>query len=113
MSPESLWTSVTHPDFRHPHAIGERINDDDAQLAVTGGYDHAFALRHVGSLDSPAAILYDAQSGRVLTVYTTEPAIQIYTGNGLKRKSSRKEWHCLQTTVGGVPRDPPLLRFTT
>lgn len=81
---ELMDVSHTPFDFRHPHAIGERINDDNAQLAVTGGYDHAFALRHVGSLDSPAVILYDAQSGRVLTVYTTEPAIQIYPGNGLK-----------------------------
>lgn len=71
-------------DFRKPRQIGERINDDNEQLKVTGGYDHAFALNHAGDITRPAAILYDAQSGRALTVYTTEPAIQIYTGNGLK-----------------------------
>lgn len=71
-------------DFRKPHQIGERINADNEQLKITGGYDHAFALRHAGDIKFPAAILYDAQSGRALTVYTTEPAIQIYTGNGLK-----------------------------
>lgn len=71
-------------DFRRPHQIGDRINADDEQLKVTGGYDHAFALLHAGDLKHPSAILYDTQSGRALTVYTTEPAIQIYTGNGLK-----------------------------
>lgn len=78
--------NVTHTpfDFRKPRQIGERIDADNEQLKVTGGYDHAFALRHAGDIKHPAAILYDAQSGRVLTVYTTEPAIQIYTGNGLK-----------------------------
>lgn len=71
-------------DFHKPRQIGERINEDNEQLNITGGYDHAFALNHAGDISRPAAILYDAQSGRALTVYTTEPAIQIYTGNGLK-----------------------------
>lgn len=71
-------------DFRKPRQIGERINEDNEQLNITGGYDHAFALSHPGNINTPAAIVYDKQSGRALTVYTTEPAIQIYTGNGLK-----------------------------
>lgn len=71
-------------DFTKPHQIGTRIDQEDAQLAVTGGYDHSFLLRHPGEMRKPAAIVYDAQSGRTLTVYTTEPAIHIYTGNGLK-----------------------------
>lgn len=71
-------------DFTKPHQIGKRIDNEDAQLKVTGGYDHAFLLRHPGEMRHPAAIVYDAQSGRTLTVYTTEPAIHIYTGNGLK-----------------------------
>lgn len=81
---EMLDVKHTPFDFRKPRQIGERINDDDAQLKVTGGYDHAFALSHPGDISRPAAILYDAQSGRAMTVYTTEPAIQVYTGNGLK-----------------------------
>lgn len=71
-------------DFSKPHQIGEDIDADDEQLKITGGYDHAFALNHPGDMKRPAAILYDPQSGRALTVYTTEPAIQVYTGNGLK-----------------------------
>lgn len=78
-------------DFRKPHAIGERINNDNEQLNITGGYDHAFALRHSGDISKPAAILFDAKSGRTLTVYTTEPAIQIYTGNGLKGNQTGKQ----------------------
>lgn len=81
---EMLDVKHTPFDFRKPRQIGERINADDAQLKVTGGYDHAFALSHPGDISRPAAILYDAQSGRAMTVYTTEPAIQVYTGNGLK-----------------------------
>ena len=77
-------------DFTKPHQIGKRIDSDDAQLAVTGGYDHSFLLRHPGDMRNPAAILYDAQSGRTLTVYTTEPAIHVYTGNGLKGNQTGK-----------------------
>lgn len=92
-------------DFRKPRQIGERINQDNEQLKVTGGYDHAFSLRHAGNINKPAAILFDAQSGRALTVYTTEPAIQIYTGNGLKGNQTGKKGYsykrrsaiCLET----------------
>lgn len=77
-------------DFRRPRMIGERIGWDDSQLKITGGYDHCFALRQAGDLSKPAAILYDPRSGRRLTVYTTEPALQVYTGNGLKGTETGK-----------------------
>jgi aldose 1-epimerase len=73
-------------DFTEPRQIGTRIHRDDEQLNITDGYDHSFILRHPGNQRKPAAVLYDAQSGRTLTVYTTEPAIHVYTANGLKGK---------------------------
>lgn len=78
-------------DFTKPRQIGDRIDTDHPQLKVTGGYDHAFLLRHPGDIRKPAAIVYDAQSGRTLTVYTTEPALQVYTGNGLKGNQIGKD----------------------
>ena len=71
-------------DFTKPRQIGRRIHRDDEQLNITDGYDHAFMLRHPGNPRKPAVVLYDAQSGRTLTVYTTEPAVHVYTANGLK-----------------------------
>lgn len=71
-------------DFTKPHAIGERIDADNEQLKVTNGYDHQFSLIHAGDLSLPAARVHDPKSGRTLTVFTTEPAIQIYTANGLR-----------------------------
>lgn len=87
---EFLKVQSTPFDFRKPRQIGERIHMANEQLAITGGYDHAFALRHSGKVDKPAAIVYDAMSGRALTVYTTEPAIQVYTANGLKGNMTGK-----------------------
>ena len=70
-------------DFRQMKKIGADIEIYDEQMSITRGYDHAFALRHAGKSSKPAAILYDEKSGRQLTVYTTEPAVQVYTANGL------------------------------
>ncbi len=70
-------------DFTSAHAIGERIGQNDPQLQYGKGYDHNYVLRsHNGSL-AKAAEVYDAASGRVMEVWTTEPGIQFYTGNNL------------------------------
>lgn len=73
-------------DFTTPHAIGERIRDDDEQLKLGRGYDHNFVLDRSGADDESmivAAVLSDPSSGRVLTISTTEPGIQFYSGNFL------------------------------
>ncbi|MFD4254092.1 aldose epimerase family protein [Amycolatopsis thermoflava] len=69
-------------DFRRPVPIGARIADNDPQLLIGQGYDHNWALNSSGRL-AQAARAADPASGRVLTVYTTEPGIQFYSGNFL------------------------------
>jgi aldose 1-epimerase len=71
-------------DFRDFHRIGERIRDDHEQLVFGRGYDHNFVLDR-GSRKGmfEAARLRDPSSGRQLTVLTTEPGIQFYSGNFL------------------------------
>jgi len=70
-------------DFRTSTVIGERINAKFEPIQLAGGYDHNFAVNGtIGEL-RPAAKLYDPASGRVLTVSTTEPGIQFYSGNFL------------------------------
>lgn len=68
-------------DFRTPFAIGDRINSKDQQLEYAGGYDHCWVLNGQGM--KPAAVVYDSASGIEMTVETTEPGIQFYTGNFL------------------------------
>jgi len=70
-------------DFRKPMAIGARINANDLQLRQAGGYDHNFVLNFRGEGLHLAAEVYDPTSGRTLTVTTTEPGVQFYTGNFL------------------------------
>ena len=65
-------------DFRNPLEIGSRFD------SVEGGYDHCFVLGDsVSEVPRPAAILRDPASGRSMRVSTTEPGIQLYTGNFL------------------------------
>lgn len=58
----------TRFDFREPREVGS-------------GYDHNFVLDQGTSAGSVAAELYDPVSGRRLTVTTSEPGIQLYTGD--------------------------------
>ena len=70
-------------DFRKPMVIGARINDDNEQLKLAGGYDHNWVLNGKDGVMKLAAKVHDPHSGRTLTVTTTEPAVQFYTGNFL------------------------------
>lgn len=74
----------TPMDFRTPHTVGERINDKFQQLIYGAGYDHCYVLnkKEPGEL-SFAAKCVEPISGRSMEVYTTEPGVQLYTGNWL------------------------------
>ncbi len=77
----------TPMDFRQPTAIGKQINTPNQQLKFGGGgYDFNYVLNGSASPGlHMAAHVYDPKSGRSLTVTTTEPGVQFYTGNGLSR----------------------------
>jgi aldose 1-epimerase len=67
----------TPMDFTLPMSIGSRIGQ------VEGGYDHNYVLNSGGGSSALAARVYEPTSGRVMEIYTTEPGIQLYTGNFL------------------------------
>ncbi len=69
-------------DFRTPMAIGARIDADDEQLRVDPGYDHNFVLGMTPS-ETPRLAARVQAGGLVLEVRTTEPGVQLYTGNFL------------------------------
>jgi aldose 1-epimerase len=74
--------SGTPLDFRKAHRIGERIDADNQQLHFGNGYDQNFVLNKKDGLRL-AATVYEPTSGRVLELMTTEPGLQLYSGNGL------------------------------
>jgi aldose 1-epimerase len=74
-------------DFTKPTAIGANIQAEHEQLkhaeAAYGGYDLNWVLNHPGDLAALAARVTDPKSGRTLDLYTSEPAVQFYSGNFL------------------------------
>ena len=99
-------------DFRKPTVIGSRIEQDDEQLKIGGGYDHNWVLNQPQSVEDfknrkmeCAASLYEPTTGRVMEVYTSEPGVQFYCGNFLDgtikgkdgKSYARRSGMCLET----------------
>lgn len=101
-------------DFRYPKAIGRDIDTDDEQLRFGSGYDHNFVLRKPQIAEPPggraaeimvfeAARVTDSSTGRVMEVETSEPGVQLYTGNWLSglgkagKTYGRRSGFCLET----------------
>jgi aldose 1-epimerase len=70
-------------DFRQPKPIGRDI---EAVMTGTKGYDHNFVLNNGDGKLALGARATEPKSGRVMEVWTTEPGVQLYTGNHLDGK---------------------------
>lgn len=92
-------------DFRERRRVGDRIDAPDEQLIRAGGYDHNWVLARAPGALRLAAELFHAASGRQLTIHTTEPGIQFYSGNFLDgqqtdssgRRFAHRTGLCLET----------------
>jgi aldose 1-epimerase len=93
-------------DFRQPTSIGARIDQPDEQLKLGRGYDHNFVLNGApGGAARPVARVREPRSGRLLEVSTSEPGLQLYSGNFLDgsvrgkagRAYARRTGFCLET----------------
>jgi aldose 1-epimerase len=91
-------------DFTSAQKIGTRIEAKYEQLISGSGYDHNFVLNKPSGKLGLAAEVYEATSGRVLRVYTTEPGVQFYSGNFLNGAIGkqglaypRRSGFCLET----------------
>jgi aldose 1-epimerase len=106
-------------DFHHPTAIGARINDGNEQMKLGGGYDHNYVLNGKMGVLQQAARVVEPTTGRVLTVETTQPGVQFYSGNFLDGTLHGKQGHvynkhsgfCLETQH--FPDSPNHPKFPT
>lgn len=73
----------TPMDFRTETAVGARLHENNEQLKNANGYDHNWVLATAGDAERTATRLVSPETGICLTVRTTEPGIQIYSGNFL------------------------------
>jgi aldose 1-epimerase len=87
-------------DFLKPTAIGARINQDYEQLKLGNGYDHNYVVNgRMGTLRR-AARVSEPTTGRVMEVWTTEPGVQLYTGNFLDGTLTGKSGKIYQRRYG-------------
>ena len=103
-------------DFRRPVRIGARIGDDHVQLQRGRGYDHNYVLSRPDVGLAFAARVTEPTTGRVLEVHTTEPGMQLYSGNFIAdilgkggRRYERRGGLCLETQH--FPDSPNHLHF--
>jgi len=72
----------TPMDFTVPHAIGERIDDDFQQLIFGNGYDHNYIINKENEDEYVfAGVCESPKTGIKMEIFTSQPGIQLYTGN--------------------------------
>ena len=83
-------------DFREPKTIGQDFNLENPDMKLAGGYDHCLCFVG-GETKTPTLRIeaYEPNSGRLMQVYTNQPAVQFYTGNFM--------WEIEAPLKGGCP----------
>ena len=82
----------TPMDFLQPTNIGDRINDDFEQLKFGNGYDHTYVLNKNSENEySRAAMCFSPKSHIKMEIFTTEPGMQLYTGNWMTGNFTAKK----------------------
>ena len=82
----------TPMDFTQPFSIGERIDEDFEQLRFGNGYDHTYLLnKNAPGEYSFAGICESPKTGIKMEIYTTEPGLQLYTGNWMTGNFAGKQ----------------------
>ena len=92
--------SKTALDFTRLTRIGQRIDNDEAQLAYSKGYDHNWVLNSRGRDLTLAARVYEPKSGRTMELHTTEPGLQFYSGNLMREPVLGKAGHVYRRRSG-------------
>ncbi len=94
-------------DFTTEKTIGKDIKADFLQLKNGMGYDHNFCIADYDGTLKTIAIAKGEQSGITMTVKSTEPGVQLYTGNFLNGSVigkgnlpiTKRSAFCLETQV--------------
>jgi len=84
-------------DFSQAKLVGPALKQQDPQLALANGFDHCFIWQGAEAADlKRMALLSSEQSGRQLEVFSTQPGLQLYTGNFLAAPFVSRHGICLE-----------------
>lgn len=72
-------------DFRESKPLGRDIRSADPQVRLGRGFDHCYVLSGGDRASTPqlAASVFEPTSGRTVHVLTTQPGLQLHSGNVL------------------------------
>jgi len=76
-------------DFRQVSSIGARIADRHDQIVNGNGYDHNWVVNGAYGELRLAASVSEPVSGRKMSVETTQPGVQFYSGNYLSDRAGK------------------------
>lgn len=98
----------TDMDLREWTAIGSRMNGAFKQIRMLHGFNHDYILRrHERGCLEPGGAVREAESGRIMEVYTTKPVIHFFTANNLSRRTGKKK--AVYEVHGGFCLEPGFL----
>ena len=110
--------AATSLDFRTPRRLREVLEATGPLTAGAGGIDHNFVLNQAEETgETLAAVLSHPKSGRTLEVLTTEPGLQVYTGNDLQTVMTGRgrkplpRWGGIALETQHFPDSPNLTAF--
>jgi aldose 1-epimerase len=110
----------TPMDFTTPKTIGAQIDDTTFEALKLGdGYNHNFVLNNPGDINRVAAKLVSPATGIALEIYTSEPGLQVCTGNSLDGSHTGKKGIAYNRRAGvclqpqHFPNSPNIPSFPT
>ncbi|MFA9396297.1 MAG: aldose epimerase family protein [Halodesulfovibrio sp.] len=79
-------------DLTLPTVIGDKLYEKDPQLIFANGFDHTYVLsKDHDKIVRLAAMLTHPDSGRSISIATSEPGIHVYTANSLDGKTKYRD----------------------
>jgi galactose mutarotase-like enzyme len=97
--------SGTPFDFRAGQRLGDALRSSHEQIRAARGMDHNLVLN--GGPGAPGAVLYAPQTGTVLSLFTDQPGLQVYTGNFLDGSSTGADGRLIRQG-DGIALEPQL-----
>ncbi len=107
----------TDMDFREPVLLSKAIQSSFPQILMKDGLDHAWVINRKEKELTMACVLSEPESGRAVEILTTQPALQVYTGNHFdgsqneKSGTPMKKYYGVALEAQNIPDAPNKLNF--
>lgn len=90
----------TPMDFSSPKCVGEDIDTDFSAICTVRGFDHCYCFDGADGTLAHRATLLHKPSGREMRLYTTQPALHLYTANSFDKDLPLKGGYPQQAHFG-------------